>query len=142
MNSIFISAIAAGAIAVTVQPSLAQPTAHAPVRIASCTVVPVHKPAFFGDNDVAPSSPRARVWISFRDRSAHPATAVTFLVKGRNSAETITTHGRFSKGVLIRKTLGPVSGVRGDDSCSVYSARFANGVAWSRMAWRRQEQEG
>jgi hypothetical protein len=130
MNKLFLAAIAATGLA-TALAAPANAGAHAPVRIASCTVTPVYKPAFFGDNDGPGSSPRATVWISFRDRSENTATAVTFLVKGRTGVEKITAHGQFSQGVLIRKTLGPFSGLRGDDTCSLYSAQFANGVAWN-----------
>jgi hypothetical protein len=135
VNTIFFSAIATVAITTaTVQPSLAQDqsAADAPVSIASCQVVADYEPVASGDSNFPGSPTGASVWVSFQNHSQRTLTDVTFLLETRDGAVTITDKGRFSSGVPIRHTLGPFADLQGDETCSLYSAQFDDGLVWQR----------
>lgn len=133
MNSLFITAVAA--ITATVQPiaAQAQPTADAPVQIASCSVAPAYEMTSFGDRDVPGSSAGASVWIALENRSPGTVTDVTLLLERPDGAVTITDSGQFASGVPIRRRLGPFVNLEGNETaCSLYSVRFDDGTVWQR----------
>jgi hypothetical protein len=134
VNSIFFGAIAAVTIAATTQPRFVQdqPTADAPVQLASCSVVPAAELAPSGDDPIPIPASGATVWISFQNRSPRTITDVALLLERPGSAVTIVDQGRFSSGIPIRHTLGPFADLQGDETCALYSVRFDDGVVWQR----------
>jgi hypothetical protein len=105
-------------------------TRVSPVQVTTCLVDSV---PFSRDVDQPIETVAGRLWVSLKNTSQQPAAEVTLRVKYGTDVAMLVERGTFSSGVRVERTsdvlaFAPWTGSA--PTCTVVSAKFADGTAW------------